>query len=68
MDLDAGGVGEYVRMTAAFTRSAMIMMTVVLDMGISVSVACFLCALLVPDIPVEYLAISDFVQEHELAS
>jgi len=39
----------------------MIMTSAVLDKGISVSVACFLCALLVPDIPVEYLAISDFV-------
>jgi len=68
VDLDAGDVGEYVRMTAAFTRGAMIMTSAVLDMGISVPIDCFLCALLVPDIPVEYLAISDFVQEHELAS
>lgn len=61
MDLDAGGVGEYVRMTAAFTRGAMTMTSAVLDMGISVSVACFLCALLVADIPVDYLAISDLI-------
>lgn len=61
MDLDAGSVGKYVQMTAAFTRGAMIMTSAVLDMGISISVACFLSALLVPDIPVEYLAISDFV-------
>jgi len=46
----------------------MITTSAVLDMGNSVSVACFLCALLVLDIPVGYLAISDFVQEHELAS
>ena len=55
-------------MTAAFTRGAMIMTSAVIDMGFSVPVAWFLCAFLVVDIPVEYLAVSDFVQEHELAS
>ena len=52
MDLDAGGVGEYA-LTAAFTRGAMIMMSAVADMGISVPGACFLGAFLVGDIRAE---------------